>query len=236
MRYYSTMKTFFVDCYTTNVEQSKKMDKFLSFLDKTGVCDLIREEIEKKNKNEEKGGRPTYNFYNLFAAIVYNFAFGKGTLRDIEDRIKNDIRCIYIMQNEYPSYKSIGNFINDFILPNQDEIFSKITKTIFEECELKMDNMYIDESKFEANANKYKFVWKPTTFHKKLSDKIKIILKEYKIDRGIQNEGIIETKEIANKLIELNEKLKIYDLNLKENKKHKDNYELLTSYLEEFRI
>ena len=33
-------------------------------------------------------------------------------------------------------------------------------------------------SKFEANANKYKFVWKPVKFHKKLDVKIKYLLLE----------------------------------------------------------
>ena len=39
-----------------------------------------------------------------------------------------------------------------------------------------MDKAYIDGSKFEADANKYKFVWKPTNYHLKFSDKIRNLL------------------------------------------------------------
>ena len=46
------MRTFFVDCYTINVEQSKKIDKFLALLDKSGVCDYLEREI-KKNESED---------------------------------------------------------------------------------------------------------------------------------------------------------------------------------------
>ena len=83
------------------------------------------------------------------------------------------------MGNETPSYRTIGNFINDYIVPSRDKFFSLITKEIFRTCNLKMDKAFVDGSKFEADANKYKFVWKPTTFHNKLSDKIRIILEKY---------------------------------------------------------
>ena len=182
-------------------------------------------------KNNEKGGRPLVNPYNLFAAILYCFAFEKGTLRDIEDKIKYDLRLKYIMQGEEPSYKTIGNFINEFILPNQEEIFKLVTEEIFNICGIDMNKTYIDGSKFEANANKYKFVWKPTTFHEKLSNKIRLLLDEYKISRGIKKEGIIESKVIAEKLQELSNLFINTDLTLKENKKHRKSLNTLTDYL-----
>ena len=225
------MKTFFVDCYTSNVEQSQKIDKFLLLLSKSGVCDFIKDIQKQKNKNDEIGGRPSFNPYNMLATVLYNFAFEKGTLRDIEDKCKNDLRCIYMLQGEQPTHSSFGNFINEYILPHQSKIFSLITKAIFEECKINMNNQHLDGTKYEANANKYKFVWKPTTFHKKLGDKIRVLLKEYELLRGIPNDDIIESKLVADKLTELSEKLKRYDLSLKENKKYKKDYELLSDYL-----
>ena len=215
------MRTFFVDCYTSNVEQSQKIDKFLELLSKSGVCDLITEVQKSEGVNEELGGRPSFNPYNMLAVILYNFAFGKGTLRDIEDKCKNDLRCIYLIQDEQPTHASFGNYINKYILPNQGKIFSLITKAIFDECEIDMKKIYLDSSKYEANANKYKFVWKPTTFHNKVSDKIRTILDKYGISRGVPSKGIIESKLIASKLIELDQIIKEYDLTLKENKKYK---------------
>ncbi len=231
MEYYTTMKTFFVDCYTSNVEQSQKIDKFLLLLSKSGVCDFIKDIQKQKNKNDEIGGRPSFNPYNMLATVLYNFAFEKGTLRDIEDKCKNDLRCIYMLQGEQPTHSSFGNFINEYILPHQGKIFSLITKAIFEECKINMNNQHLDGTKYEANANKYKYVWKPTTFHKKLGDKIRVLLKEYELLRGIPNDGIIESKLVADKLTELSEQLKRYDLSLKENKKYKKDYELLSDYL-----
>lgn len=230
MSYYNTRQSFFILSSTIKVEETVKIDKFLRLLDKSGVCDFLKSKIVHGDLT--KGGRPSFNVYNLLAAIIYSFAFNKATLRNIEDLCTYDLRVIYIMENDNPTYKTIGNFINEYIVPYRDEIFSLITKAIFEECNLKMNKAYIDGSKFEADANKYKFVWKPTTFHLKLSDKVRALLKEYEISRGIPSEGIINSKIIADKLLELNSIISKYDLELKENKKHKDAYTLMYSYLE----
>lgn len=230
MRYYSTRQTFLIVSSTIKVEETKKIDKFLELLDKSGVCDLIKKQVIHDERN--KVGRPGYNVYNMLAAIIYSFAFNKASLRNIEDLCIYDLRIIYIMEYETPTYKTIGNFINEYIVPNRDIIFSLITKAIFEECNLKMDRAYIDWSKFEADANKYKFVWKPTTFHLRLSDKIRRLLGEYNLLRGVPSEGIVESKIVANKLIELNNVLEQYDLSIKINKHFKEDYSQLYQYLE----
>ena len=141
---------------------------------------------------------------------------------------------MYIMNNKAPTHMTICSFINEYILPNQAEIFLIITNTIFKFCSIKMDKMYIDGSKFEANANKYKFVWKPTTYHIRLSDKVRLLLKKYDIMRGISSEGIIDSKIIANKVIELHKYFhnNNIDLELKINKVHCKDYYMLLNYLD----
>ena len=93
-----------------------------------------------------------------------------------------DLRTMYLMDNERPSYKTFFEFINEVILPNQYVIFTKICNTIIETFQLNITNQYLDGTKIEANANKYNFVWKPIKFHKNLDDKIKEQLKLMNID------------------------------------------------------
>ncbi len=230
MSYYNIRQSFFILSSTIKAEETQKIDNFLKLLDKSGVCDLLKKQMIRDEKN--KGGRPGYNIYNMLAAIIYSFAFNKASLRNIEDLCNYDLRVIYIMENETPTYRTIGNFINEYIIPNRDIIFSLITQEIFKECNLRMDKAYIDGSKFEADANKYKFVWKPTTFHTKLGEKIRVLLNNYGIQRGVPSEGIINSKTVAEKLLELNDILSKYDLSLKENKKHKEAYMSMYNYLE----
>ena len=233
MNNYITKSNFLVDCYASIAEQAEKIDKFIDLLEDSGVFEFIKVNTNVSD-NVEQGGRPRYSPYRLLTLILYNFAFGNGKLRDIEERCKYDLRCMYIMNNKAPTHMTIGSFINDYILPNQAEIFSIITNAIFKFCSIKMDKMYIDGSKFEANANKYKFVWKPTTYHIRLSDKVRLLLKKYDIMRGISSEGIIDSKIIANKVIELHEYFhnNNIDLQLKTNKLYSKDYYLLLNYLE----
>ena len=233
MNNYITKSNFLVDCYASIAEQAEKIDKFIDLLEDSGVFEFIKENTNISD-NIEQGGRPRYSPYRLLTLISYNFAFGNGKLRDIEERCKYDLRCMYIMNNKAPTHMTICSFINEYILPNQAEIFLIITNTIFKFCSIKMDKMYIDGSKFEANANKYKFVWKPTTYHIRLSDKVRLLLKKYDIMRGISSEGIIDSKIIANKVIELHKYFhnNNIDLELKINKVYCKDYYMLLNYLD----
>ncbi len=227
MKYYNTKRSFFIGSYAIKQNEVEQIHKLYDLLEKSGVFKFIENLYIKK----EKGGRPSYNPYDMITVILYNFALMRGTLRDIETSITYDLRCIYIMQNETPTYKTIGNFINNILLPHVYEIFGMLVSQIFIECNLEMTDAYIDGSKFEADANKYKFVWKPTTFHSKLSDKVRILLTDEDIHRGIPSEGFIHSTLIANKVIEFHNKYNDKDFNLKENKMIKKKYELLLEYL-----
>ena len=75
-----------------------------------------------------------------------------------------------------------------------------ITRAIIEEFNLDISNEYLDGTKIEANANKYKFVWKPTTFHKRLDIKIRDLLHLMEVD--IKDKSLISSSklnEILNK-------------------------------------
>ena len=227
MNYFIIKRSIFIvpskECY----EEFDKIDKFISILNKSNIGTLI-EKVQKKN------GRNGYNPYNLVATIIYCFSQFKSSLREIEQLCVFDLRVMYIMEQEKPSYNAICECINNYILPYQYEIFTMVTKTIIEEFNLDITNQYLDGTKIEANANKYKFVWKPTTFHKKIDIKIKELL--LSIDMEINNKNLIKSNE-------LNEKIKEYvirkniDINSiptgkgKRLTKEQKNYKLAYQYL-----
>ena len=173
MEYFSIKRPLcIVPSEKCNVE-FEKIDKFMNLLEKSGVWKILKY-VKLKDKNCK--GRKGYNPYNLFAAVVYCFAKFDATLRDIEEKCTNDLRVIYILEGNEPNHSTIGNFINTYIVPYQYEIFTCINKEIIKELNLDITDVYIDGTKIEANANKYKFVWKPTKFHNKLDVKIKELL------------------------------------------------------------
>ena len=108
MNYFTIKRTLFLVSSNICYEEFGKIDKFMSILEKSGVGKIIEKEKNKK-KNQ---GNIKHNPYNLFATIIYCFAKFKGSLREIEDLSKFDIRVRYIMEEQELDHSEIGNFIN----------------------------------------------------------------------------------------------------------------------------
>ena len=232
MEYFSTKRFLFLVSSKKCNEELDKIDKFVSILNKSEIGIIIESEKNKK-------GRYGYNPYNLVATIIYCFSEFRSTLREIENLCKFDLRVIYLMNQEEPSHNAIKECVNKYILPYQYEIFTKITKAIIEEFKLDISDEYLDGTKIEANANKYKFVWKPTTFHKKLYIKIKELLVEMGFE--LTNKNLMKCTDLCNLINEYALREKI-DINAipngkgkrlsKEQKEYKLAYQYLLKLLE----
>ena len=200
MPYFNTEKIFLVPSLDLEVKEKEKMIKFLTLLDNSGVGNVVDRYIKN---NTILGGRPGYNYYRLFATILYGFAFDRYTLRDLEDACKYDLRYIYLMEQETPRYTKFCEFINKVIVPNEEEIFSLINLEIKKEIGIIFEDAFIDGTKYEANANKYKFVWKPIKHHEKISVNIASIIKEYNLYSNYQDEKLIKSSTVAYALTHL---------------------------------
>ena len=138
---------------------------FLDICDPVLAFDKIMEEIgiEKYLKPEPKGkpGRPGYNRVNMLKTVLFGFMdTGYASLRELEDRCKTNIRYMYLMDYETPSYRAFSYFINEEIKESVRDIFRAIMTYIGQTDGIDLQHLYIDGSKFEANANKYTWVWK----------------------------------------------------------------------------
>ena len=123
-------------------------------------------ELEKYLKNIPKHytGRLRYNPVSMLKTVLFGFMTnGYISLRELEDQCRVNLRFIYLMEHETPSYRTFGYFINEVIGDSIEEIFNDINHKIFEKEHVDLQHLYIDGSKFEANANKYSWVWKKAT-------------------------------------------------------------------------
>lgn len=194
MPYFITSKVFLVPSFDLDEKDRTKIDRFLMFLEKSHVGDVISKYVKN---NSSKGGRPNCNYYRLFATILFGFAFDKYTLREIENACKYDLRYITIMEQTRVNYTTISKFINTVIVPNEQEIFSLICTQLKEELNISFDDAFIDGTKLEANANKYKFVWKPLTYHEKISKKAYELIFKYNLSKNKSEETYIRSSTIA---------------------------------------
>lgn len=203
MDYFTTEQGVLFYCYAIEAEQTEKLSQFLGLLESSGIARVIREEMEKQT-----GGRPPYDPARMFATVLYGFAMGSPTLRQLEESCRYDLRFMYLMGGKTPSYASFCNFINKVIKPHAEEVFTLVTDAIRRKFGLSFDDCYIDGTKMEADANKYKFVWKPTKFHERLSDKVRGLLQVMVLERGVPKAGFVPSSLVAEKLIEAKAVLK----------------------------
>jgi len=62
--------------------------------------------------------------------------------------------------NDNSAYRSFSYFINEELTDSVQGIFKAIMSYIEKTDGVDLQHLYIDGSKFEANANKYSWVWK----------------------------------------------------------------------------
>lgn len=176
-----------------NIDYSNPKQAVLPLLisDYLDICDPVLTfdrfmgeiELEKYLKSIPKHytGRLRYNPVSMLKTVLFGFMTnGYISLRELEDQCKVNLRFMYLMEYETPSYRTFGYFINEVIGDSIEEIFSDINKKIFETEHVDLQHLYIDGSKFEANANKYSWVWKKATEKSRfrLFDKITHIFEE----------------------------------------------------------
>ncbi|NLC34747.1 MAG: IS1182 family transposase [Erysipelothrix sp.] len=135
-----------------------------------------------------KLGREPYNPFMMLKVILFSEMLGGMSYRELENACKNDIRFMFLAQEQTPSHNTFKNFVNDRLLLNIHEIFLTINEYLIKTNHINMDELYIDGTKVEANANKYTFVWKKVasrTRDRRLSDTLTIfdtLIKDYRFN------------------------------------------------------
>ena len=111
---------------------------------------------------DRKTGRPEYDRETLFKLVLFAFMeFGYCSVRQIRKLCDTDIRFLWLLDDrDAPSVMTIQNFIHNDLAQSLDAIFTEINAYIFEKEHVDTNHIYIDGTKFKANAGNYTWVWK----------------------------------------------------------------------------
>lgn len=154
----------------TNTNQLKFLLDFQVSLNDISSDDLfhtvlgIAERIDLNKYLKTSVTTRQYNRTGLFLCLILAMSEkGYASTRELERACRNDIRYMFLTENEKPSHMTFQNFIHDELKDSLEEIFYEINDIIAQDLKIAEDILYIDGSKFEANANKMTFVWKKST-------------------------------------------------------------------------
>ena len=103
----------------------------------------------------------SYDPVMMLTVILMAFAEdGYASLRKLEKLCRYDVRYRSITNGFIPSYKSFERFINNTLKESIETIAKEIYLYVQDEKALEEQILYIDGTKFEANANKMTFCWR----------------------------------------------------------------------------
>ena len=135
------------------------------FIKEDDIVFLVFEICSKLNYKKlidsyAKEGRPSALPINvMFMVVVYAYINGIYSSRKIEYACKTHICFLWLLQQcEAPSKSTINRFRYRHAEELQ-ELFSQFILELKEREEISCENIFIDGTKIEANANRYSFVW-----------------------------------------------------------------------------
>lgn len=140
----------------------------------------------------------------LFSVIVYANMQGIFSSRGIEGACKTDIRFIWLLQyHKASAHTTIARFLENSMSSCAEDLFYQLNEKRAEMGELKYENLFVDVTKLEANANRYTFVWAKAVEknRKKLNEKLEKELP--KIKEKYYLDPSLDIKEVVTRLREL---------------------------------
>ena len=95
----------------------------------------------------------------MFKIIVYGYMNGQYSSRDIEKACRRDICFMWLLNGEpVPDHTTISRFQNGRLENAIEDLFYQFVMYLNRMGEVDFENIFIDGTKIEANANKYSFV------------------------------------------------------------------------------
>ncbi len=105
-------------------------------------------------------GTTSYHPIMMLKLIVYGYVSNIYSSRKLETACKENVAFMWLTGMSYPDHNTINRFRGERLKTSLRKIFNQIVLLLAEQGLLSIEEVFIDGTKIEANANKYTFVWK----------------------------------------------------------------------------
>lgn len=97
----------------------------------------------------------------MFKVMVYGYHCGIYSSRKLESACRRDVNFRWLLEGHAaPSKSSIAEFRQKRLQGVVEGLFYQLALVLSRMGEVSFDDLFVDGTKIEANANKYSFVWK----------------------------------------------------------------------------
>lgn len=125
------------------------------------VNDVINKiNLDPLNAAYKTRGSSSYHPQMLLKVLVYGYVSNVYSSRKLEAACKESIFFMWLSSMSYPDHNTINRFRGVRLKEALRNVFEQVVLLLAEEGLLSIEEIFVDGTKIEANANKYTFVWK----------------------------------------------------------------------------
>jgi transposase len=136
-----------------------------------------------------KGRKSAVSPRNLFKIMVYGYMSNIYASRELEQACRRDINFMWLLAGaKAPDHNTIARFRRQRIATAAEELFYQLVQLLQDRREISFENLFVDGTKIEANANRYSFVWRKAMeknaakLQEKLAQTVQIIRERHRVD------------------------------------------------------
>ena len=105
------------------------------------------------------GRKPAVEPKILFKVLTYAYMDNIYSSRKIESACRRDINFMWLLEgSQAPDHSTIARFRKDYLSNAVEDLFYQMVRYLYHIGEIKFENLFVDGTKIEANANRYTFV------------------------------------------------------------------------------
>lgn len=171
------------------------------------------------------GGTSSYHPRMMLKVLVYAYSQRIFSSRQIAKALRENVNFMWLAGGNRPDFRTLNRFRGSTMKGVIEEVFAEVLGYLIAEGYVKMETYFVDGTKVEANANRYRWVWGKSVrrYRTQLRGKIEALLDE--IERvneeeqaeygdddleelGGRGSGELDSADLASRIGRLNERLK----------------------------
>ncbi|HEX3046882.1 MAG TPA: IS1182 family transposase [Bacillota bacterium] len=145
------------------------------------------------------GRNPVVEPKILFKVLTYAYMNNIYSTRKIEMVCRRDINFMWLLNGKKaPDHSTIARFRKEYLSDAVEDLFYQMVEYLNQIGEVNYENLFVDGTKIEANANRYTFVWKKfvnkneAKMYVKIQSCLEKINQEYQTSFKITKETLVD--------------------------------------------
>lgn len=174
------------------------------FIEKDSVVRLVSQLIDNIDitpliRKYPGGGSSSYNPRMLLKVLIFSYLNNVTSSRRMAEKIRKDVEFMWIAGMACPDHNTINRFRGKRLSGILKDIFKRIVLVLIDNDIISLEAVYLDNTKIEANANRYTFVWKKSVEKNKnkLIKELEELWQYYSKICGIEEKEAITEEKIV---------------------------------------